>query len=64
MPIAFTVGGDDAIVPPDSVVRLEASLKKLGRKVMMINRFHGGHSTNHEDAMAALAFMVESVKQQ
>jgi glycyl-radical enzyme activating protein len=58
MPLAITVGGDDAIVPPDSVLRLAARLRKLNRRVLVINRPQGGHATNFDDAMSAMEFML------
>ncbi len=58
MPIAMTVGANDTVVPPGSCLRLAAILKKLDRKVFVINRPAGGHSTTLEDGLAALEFMV------
>jgi pimeloyl-ACP methyl ester carboxylesterase len=58
MPIAFTVGGKDTSVPPVSVLRLSEILKKLGRKILVINRPETGHDTNLEDSLAALEFMI------
>jgi pimeloyl-ACP methyl ester carboxylesterase len=61
MPIAMTVGENDLIVPPGSVLRLAASLKQLGRKVMVINRPLAGHATGFKDGMAAMEFMLTGV---
>ncbi len=58
MPIAMTVGGNDTSVPPESCLRLAAILKKLNRKIFLINRPTGGHSTTLEDAKASLEFML------
>ena len=58
MPVAITAGGRDTSVPPDSVVRLAGILRKLGRKVLLIFREQGGHSTTPEDAATALEFVV------
>ncbi len=58
MPIAFTLGGKDTSVPPVSVLRLAEILKKLGRKILVINRPDTGHDTNLEDSLAALEFMI------
>lgn len=58
MPVAITAGGKDTSVPADSVVRLAGILRRLGRKVLLIFREQGGHSTTPEDAMAALEFVV------
>jgi pimeloyl-ACP methyl ester carboxylesterase len=57
MPIAFTVGGKDTVVPPESTIRLAENLKKMNRKVLLLQRPDGGHSTDFEDATAALEFM-------
>lgn len=58
MPVAFTTGGQDTIVPPQSVLRLAEQLKQAKRKVLGIHRESGGHSTNHEDMMAAMEFVL------
>lgn len=62
MPMAATIGGHDRLVPPDSVRRLFAVLKKLGRPVLLIDRPEGGHSTDYEDTTAAIRFVVEKVR--
>ena len=58
MPVAFTTGGKDASVPPHSILRLADVLKKLGRRVLLIHRENGGHSTNYEDARKILEFAI------
>ncbi len=60
MPVAFTVGGNDTVVPPDSVKRLADSLAKLKQKVLFINRPTGGHATNYEDGIEAMEFMISA----
>lgn len=62
MPIAFTTGGKDKAVPPDSVHRLVKKLKKTNSKVLLIDRPKTGHATSYDDAMNALDFMYKSVK--
>ena len=63
MPVAVTLGGKDTVVPPDSVRRLTAILKKLGRTVLVIDRPDMGHSSDPADATKALEFMLrESAK--
>lgn len=62
MPVAMTVGGNDAVVPPQSVQRLAAVLKKLGRPVLLIDRPEGGHSTTYADAVEAFEFVMGRVK--
>ncbi len=59
MPIALTTGGKDATVPPQSVLRLADKLKLAKRKVLSIHRESGGHSTNYEDTMAAMEFVLK-----
>lgn len=62
MPIAFTAGGNDKSVPPDSVLRLAEILKKLNRKVLIVYRSGGEHSTTLADSMAAMEFMYDPTK--
>ncbi len=57
MPVAFTTGGKDAVVPPESVLRLAEKLKQANRRVLSIHRESGGHSTNYEDTCAAMEFV-------
>lgn len=61
MPIATTTGGQDTIVPPDSVRRLMSRLKSSNPKTLEIHRPEGGHSTNEADARAALDFVSKAV---
>ena len=61
MPISFTVGGKDTIVPPDSVMRLANTLKKLQPNVLLIYRESGEHSTTYEDTKQALDFVFQKV---
>lgn len=62
MPVGLTTGGQDRLVPPDSVQRLAAALQRLGRNVLLIHRASGGHATNYADAQAILEFMIERAK--
>lgn len=64
MPVAFTVSGNDTSVPPGSALRLAAALKKLNRKVMVINRPQGGHATNFDDGIAVMEFMLNGIAQE
>lgn len=61
MPIAMTTGGQDKLVPPDSVLRLAESLQKLNRPVRLIHRPDGGHDTNLADATAAFEFVMAQI---
>lgn len=62
MPTALTTGGKDTIVPPQSALRLAEKLKRAKRKVLSIHRKDGGHSTNYEDTMAAMDFVIEAAR--
>ncbi len=62
MPIAFTTGGNDKLVPPDSVLRLHDVLLKQGRPVKLIHRPTGGHSTNYADTVEAFEFVIAELK--
>lgn len=61
MPVAITTGGKDALVPPDSCLRLAAILTKLNPHTLLIHRPEGGHATNLEDSTAALEFVCKRV---
>ncbi len=61
MPVATTTGGQDTLVPPDSVLRLMSELEKRGGRVKSIHRTEGGHDTNAEDTSAALTFVLDAV---
>jgi pimeloyl-ACP methyl ester carboxylesterase len=63
MPVAFTAGGKDDAVPPQSVLRLAGVLKLLSRPVLMVYREGGGHSTDYEDATAVLEFVIAKAKE-
>jgi pimeloyl-ACP methyl ester carboxylesterase len=58
MPVAFTTGGRDETVPPDSVQRLARRLAEDGRRVLPIHREEGGHSTSLEDTRTAMEFIL------
>jgi len=58
MPVAFTTGGQDDVVPPQSVLRLAEKLQQAKRKVLGIRREAGGHSTTYEDTCTAMEFML------
>jgi pimeloyl-ACP methyl ester carboxylesterase len=59
MPVAFAVGGRDSVVPPASVRRLTAALKRIEkRKVLLLDRKKGGHETSYKDTMKTLEFML------
>ncbi len=63
MPIAFTLGGKDRVVPPDSVRRLVGSLqRKNASRILLIDDPQGGHATNLEDTIKAMRFLVQKVE--
>lgn len=58
MPVAITTGGKDAIVPPQSALRLAESLRLAGQQALLIHRPDGGHSTTYEDTVRAMEFIL------
>lgn len=61
MPLAFTTGGKDTAVPPDSVRRLAEALKKAKRDDVLYNeRVDNGHSTSYQDTVEALEFVIKA----
>jgi len=58
MPVAFTTGGKDEAVPPQSVLRLVEALKQAKQKVLSLHRENGGHSTTYKDTVTAMEFML------
>ncbi len=62
MPVGLVVSGKDAVVPPQSVLRLAAKLKADGRRVLLINREEAGHATQYDDAKAILEFMLQEAR--
>ncbi|MEO8495234.1 MAG: alpha/beta fold hydrolase [Planctomycetota bacterium] len=63
MPLAATTGGADEVVPPDSVLRLIASLRGKNQHVLSLHRPTGGHSTSYEDTKQALEFVLATTGQ-
>lgn len=61
MPIALTTGARDAIVPPDSVLRLARRLEERKSPVRLIHRPEGGHTTTYADATEAFDFVLGRV---
>ncbi|MCP4854055.1 MAG: alpha/beta hydrolase, partial [Fuerstiella sp.] len=58
MPLAATTGGQDNVVPAESVLRLVGKIRKHNSDVLSIHRPAGGHSTNYEDTKKALEFVI------
>ncbi len=63
MPIAFTTGGRDTVVPCDSILRLSANLLKSQKNIKLIHRPEGGHETSYADATEAFDFVIRQVLQ-
>jgi dipeptidyl aminopeptidase/acylaminoacyl peptidase len=63
MPLAVTVSGRDAIVPPQSVLRLAEKVRKQNPHVLVINRPEEGHQTSYEDTVTAIEFIINSQAQ-
>jgi pimeloyl-ACP methyl ester carboxylesterase len=60
IPVAFTAGGKDTVVPAHSVLRLSRKLEAQDPAgTLMLYREPGGHSTSYEDAVKALEFVLE-----
>lgn len=59
MPVAFTTGGNDKLVPPESTLRLVKLLEQRRAPVRLIHRPDGGHETNYDDSRAAYEFVIE-----
>jgi dipeptidyl aminopeptidase/acylaminoacyl peptidase len=57
-PIAFTAGGQDTSVPPQSVLRLAEAVKKTNPKVLVLYRENVGHETDLKDTVEAMEFVV------
>lgn len=62
MPLAATTGGQDTVVPPDSVLELLEAVRKHNSNVLRIHRPNTGHSTNYEDTKRAIKFVIEAPK--
>lgn len=58
MPIAFTAGGQDTYVPPQSVLRLAEAVKKTNPKVLVLYRENVGHETDLKDTVETMEFVV------
>jgi len=63
MPVGIAAGGQDTLVPPESVVRLGQVLGALQREVLVVYRPDGGHSTTYDDARQILDYVIEQAKQ-
>lgn len=62
MPIGVTVSGEDASVPPDSVLRLAKVMTAIGGKILLIYREELGHVTRYADARTILDFMLANAR--
>lgn len=62
MPIAFTVGMTDTLVPPVSAIRLFNTLTQIGRKTLLDADDKRGHDTDFDAAYAAMQFMLDNAQ--
>jgi predicted esterase len=62
MPVAFTTGGKDTIVSPESVQRLVPLIQIINPDVLLIHRESTGHSTNYQDAITAFEYVMQRIK--
>lgn len=62
MPVGLSVGGQDTVVPPDSVRRLAGVLQKLDRKVLLLDRADVAHTTRYDDAKAILEYVLREAQ--
>ncbi len=62
MPVAFTTGGKDMIVSPESVQRLVPLIQIINPDVLLIHRESTGHSTNYQDAITAFEYVMQRTK--
>ncbi|WP_397568979.1 alpha/beta fold hydrolase [Schlesneria sp. T3-172] len=58
MPVSFTTGGRDTLVPPDSTLRLAAAMKDRGAPVNLLHRPEGGHDSSYEDSLQAFEYVI------
>ena len=58
MPLATTTGGQDNVVPAESVLRLVGNVRRHNSNVLSIHQPAGGHSTNYVDTKKALEFVI------
>lgn len=59
MPVGITAGGQDALVPPQSVLRLARILAEQNPATKLIYHEDGGHNTTYEESRAVLEFVIE-----
>jgi pimeloyl-ACP methyl ester carboxylesterase len=59
MPVGITASGKDAVVPPQSVVRLAGILERISRPVMLVYREDMGHTSKPEDAQRVIDFVLD-----
>ena len=59
MPIAVTTSGQDLLLPPDSVLRLAAAVRKHNQSVLVIHRPDEGHLTSYEDTVTAIEYVIK-----
>jgi len=61
MPVAITAGGQDNIVPPNSVLRLGRVIKARNPLVFIDFKDTRGHETDYESSIAAYNFVIQAL---
>jgi dipeptidyl aminopeptidase/acylaminoacyl peptidase len=61
MPVAFTLGGKDTLVPPQSTLRLVKAIQKHNRHVLLIYHEDGGHQTSYADTVDSMKFVIDAM---
>ena len=62
MPVGIAAGGQDKLVPPESVVRLGQVLTAMKKKALVLYRPDGGHNTTYDDAKQILEYVIEQAE--
>ncbi|MBN1911322.1 MAG: alpha/beta fold hydrolase [Pirellulales bacterium] len=65
MPLSIAAGGQDTIVPPQSVLQLADTVKNTNPqnpKTAVFHRPDGPHSTNYVDTAVALEYVIQNAK--
>lgn len=57
MPVAFTIGMRDTIIPPVSIIRFANVLNEIGKEVWLDQDESRGHETDFDSALTAMEFI-------
>lgn len=61
MPLAVCAGGQDAIVPPQSVVQLARAAMERNPRVLLDFKAERGHETDYDASLAAYQFVIAAL---